>query len=80
MLRSSDPFTPAASRPPAAGKLYTVFSAPLYPQFGTQHQNLGAVVVLSSPGFAEPRFVQFSAVPRPEVRLGAVQQPQCMHS
>ncbi|KAL4457690.1 hypothetical protein ABPG75_012555 [Micractinium tetrahymenae] len=49
------------------GKLYTVFSAPQYPQFGAlQHDNLGAVAVLAPPRWDEPRFVQFGAAPRPE--------------
>lgn len=49
------------------GKLYTVFSAPQYPQFGAlQHRNMGAVAVLTPPRWDEPRFVQFGAAPRPQ--------------
>ena len=60
---------PLPPSPSPAGKLYTVFSAPQYPQFGAlQHQNLGAVAVLAGPRWDEPRFVQFDAAPRPQVR------------
>lgn len=57
---------------PAAGKLYTVFSAPEYPQFvGDEEErthNRAAVAVLSAPDYAKPRMVQFEAdLPRPEV-------------
>ena len=58
----------------AGGKLMTVFSAPDYPQFQAdgedRYNNVAAVAVLSSPGYHEPRFVQYSAVlPRPAVSL-----------
>ncbi|KAI7845863.1 hypothetical protein COHA_000597 [Chlorella ohadii] len=49
-----------------AGKLYTVFSAPCYPQFRDSFTNLGAVAVLGPPGFNAPRFVQYEAAPRPQ--------------
>lgn len=52
----------------AGGRLYTVFSAPNYPQFGAQCSNPAAVAVLSAPGYDQPRFVQYDAVPRPKVR------------
>lgn len=45
-----------------------VFSAPCYPQFGESFTNLGAVAVLSPPAFDAPRFVQYEAAPRPQVR------------
>lgn len=62
-----DPFPPNLP-PSSAGKLYTVFSAPQYPQFGAlQHRNMGAVAVLTPPRWDEPRFVQFGAAPRPQV-------------
>ncbi|KAK9839890.1 hypothetical protein WJX84_007689 [Apatococcus fuscideae] len=53
-----------------SGKLYTVFSAPDYPQFQAdedeRYNNVASVAVLSSPSYDEPRFVQYSAVlPRP---------------
>ncbi|PSC72636.1 serine threonine-phosphatase 7 [Micractinium conductrix] len=48
------------------GRLYTVFSAPDYPQFGQpRYGNLGAVAVLAGPRYDEPRFVQFEAAARP---------------
>ncbi|EFN58554.1 hypothetical protein CHLNCDRAFT_140677 [Chlorella variabilis] len=49
-----------------SGRLYTVFSAPNYPQFGAQCSNPAAVAVLSAPGYDQPRFVQYDAVPRPK--------------
>ena len=52
------------------GSLYTIFSAPSYPMFQAPgddpYVNLGAVAVLTAPGFAEPNFVQYAAAPRPE--------------
>lgn len=49
------------------GKLYTIFSAPQYPQFGQpQYQNLGAVAVLAGPAYDQPRFEQYDAAPRPQ--------------
>ena len=56
----------------AGGKLYTVFSAPDYPQFQAdedeRYNNVASVAVLSTPNYDEPRFVQYSAVlPRPAV-------------
>ncbi|KAL2332259.1 hypothetical protein Fmac_019840 [Flemingia macrophylla] len=51
-----------------SGKLYTLFSAPDYPQFGkTGYSNKGAYAVLKSPGFASPSFHSFKAAERPMV-------------
>eukprot|EP00887_Chlorella_sp_A99_P002192 scaffold21.g2192.t1 len=50
-----------------AGRLYTVFSAPRYPQFGgKQHDNLGAVAVLRGPNYDDPEFRQYAGAPRPQ--------------
>ncbi len=58
----------------------TVFSAPDYPQFQAdgeeRYNNLAAVAVLSSPGYDEPRFVQYNAVlPRPAVSSHSLSMP-----
>lgn len=54
--------------------MYTVFSAPDYPQFQAdedeRYNNVAAVAVLSSPSYDEPCFVQYTAVlPRPAVSI-----------
>ncbi|KAK7402253.1 hypothetical protein VNO78_14372 [Psophocarpus tetragonolobus] len=50
------------------GKLYTLFSAPHYPQFGKRrYNNKGAYAVLKSPDFASPSFHSFKAAERPMV-------------
>uniref|UniRef100_A0A2N9HCA4 Serine/threonine-protein phosphatase n=1 Tax=Fagus sylvatica TaxID=28930 RepID=A0A2N9HCA4_FAGSY len=49
------------------GKLYTLFSAPNYPQFGRKmFTNEGAYAVLKSPNFESPSFHSFKAVERPK--------------
>ena len=58
----------------------TVFSAPDYPQFQAdgeeRYNNVAAVAVLSSPGYDEPRFVQYNAVlPRPAVSSRSLSMP-----
>lgn len=51
-----------------SGKLYTLFSAPDYPQFGRRrYNNKGAYVVLKSPDVACPSFRSFKAAERPMV-------------
>ncbi|PON96172.1 Serine/threonine-specific protein phosphatase/bis(5-nucleosyl)-tetraphosphatase [Trema orientale] len=51
-----------------SGKLYTLFSAPDYPQFGeTKYNNEGAYAVLKPPNFETPSFHSFKAVERPEI-------------
>jgi hypothetical protein len=63
--------TPSShARARTGGKLYTVFSAPDYPQFTApdeeRHNNLAAVAVLRGPGWNDPDMVQYGAVhPRP---------------
>ncbi|XP_065620919.1 serine/threonine-protein phosphatase 7 [Quercus suber] len=50
------------------GKLYTLFSAPDYPQFGRKiFTNEGAYAVLQSPNFESPSFHSFKAVEKPKV-------------
>ncbi|XP_059458086.1 serine/threonine-protein phosphatase 7-like isoform X2 [Corylus avellana] len=50
-----------------SGKLYTLFSAPDYPQFGRKlYTNEGAYAVLKSPNFESPSFHSFKAVERPK--------------
>lgn len=65
---STDHVTPA-------GSLITVFSAPDYPQFQdgpSRYNNLGAVAVLSAPGYCDPAFVTFEAAKdRPQVCVGS---------
>ncbi|KAK7825745.1 serine/threonine-protein phosphatase 7 inactive like protein [Quercus suber] len=49
------------------GKLYTLFSAPDYPQFGRKiFTNEGAYAVLQSPNFESPSFHSFKAVEKPK--------------
>nr|KYP58399.1 Serine/threonine protein phosphatase 7 [Cajanus cajan] len=49
-----------------SGKLYTLFSAPHYPQFGkTIYNNKWAYAVLKSPDFGSPSFHSFKAAERP---------------
>lgn len=51
-----------------AGRLFTCFSAPDYPQFQDtedRYRNKAAVAVLTAPTWHEPRFLQFEAAPRP---------------
>ncbi|TKY48281.1 Serine/threonine-protein phosphatase 7 [Spatholobus suberectus] len=51
-----------------SGKLYTLFSAPDYPQFGERrYNNKGAYAVLKSPDFASPSFHSFKVAERPMV-------------
>ncbi|KAG5132159.1 hypothetical protein AAZX31_13G329700 [Glycine max] len=51
-----------------SGRLYTLFSAPDYPQFGKRrYNNKGAYAVLKSPDFASPSFHSFKAAERPMV-------------
>ncbi|XP_025613675.1 serine/threonine-protein phosphatase 7 isoform X2 [Arachis hypogaea] len=51
-----------------SGKLYTLFSAPDYPQFGQKrYNNEGAYAILQSPDFASPSFFSFKAAERPTV-------------
>ncbi|XP_057458115.1 serine/threonine-protein phosphatase 7-like isoform X3 [Lotus japonicus] len=51
-----------------SGKLYTLFSAPDYPQFGTRRfNNEGAYAILKSPDLASPTFHSFKSVERPTV-------------
>ncbi|MED6197026.1 hypothetical protein PIB30_052878 [Stylosanthes scabra] len=51
-----------------SGKLYTLFSAPDYPQFGQKrYNNEGAYAILQSPDFASPTFLSFKAAERPMV-------------
>ncbi|RDX62247.1 Serine/threonine-protein phosphatase 7, partial [Mucuna pruriens] len=51
-----------------SGKLYTLFSAPDYPQFGKRrYNNKGAYAVLKWPDFATPSFHSFKAAERPMV-------------
>ncbi|XP_030490639.2 serine/threonine-protein phosphatase 7 inactive homolog isoform X1 [Cannabis sativa] len=51
-----------------SGKLYTLFSAPNYPQFGEiNYKNEGAYAVLKPPNFESPSFHQFKAIERPEI-------------
>ncbi|XP_015890694.3 serine/threonine-protein phosphatase 7 inactive homolog isoform X2 [Ziziphus jujuba] len=51
-----------------SGKLYTLFSAPDYPQFGEKrYNNDGAYAVLKPPHFENPSFHSFKAVERPKV-------------
>ncbi|XP_030490635.2 uncharacterized protein LOC115706989 isoform X2 [Cannabis sativa] len=51
-----------------SGTLYTLFSAPDYPQFGeTKYYNEGAFAILKPPNFERPSFHSFKAVERPEV-------------
>ncbi|XP_020223394.1 serine/threonine-protein phosphatase 7 isoform X1 [Cajanus cajan] len=51
-----------------SGKLYTLFSAPHYPQFGkTIYNNKWAYAVLKSPDFGSPSFHSFKAAERPMV-------------
>ncbi|XP_027342035.1 serine/threonine-protein phosphatase 7-like isoform X2 [Abrus precatorius] len=51
-----------------SGKLYTLFSAPDYPQFGKRrYYNEGAYAVLKSPDFAKPSFHSFKSAERPTV-------------
>ncbi|KAM4110917.1 hypothetical protein ACJW30_05G028500 [Castanea mollissima] len=50
------------------GKLYTLFSAPDYPQFGRKiSTNEGAYAVLQSPNFESPSFHSFKAVEKPKI-------------
>ncbi|KAF5452987.1 hypothetical protein F2P56_027935 [Juglans regia] len=50
-----------------SGKLYTLFSAPDYPQFGRKmYSNEGAYAILRSPNFEIPSFHSFKAVERPK--------------
>ncbi|KAM3747322.1 hypothetical protein ACB098_05G026500 [Castanea mollissima] len=50
------------------GKLYTLFSAPDYPQFGRKiFTNEGAYAVLQSPNFESPSFHSFKAVEKPKI-------------
>lgn len=49
-------------------KLYAIFSAPDYPQFGKQrYNNEGAYAILKSPDFASPYFQSFKSAERPMV-------------
>ncbi|XP_062087708.1 uncharacterized protein LOC133794484 isoform X2 [Humulus lupulus] len=51
-----------------SGTLYTLFSAPDYPQFGeTKYNNEGAYAILKPPNFESPSFHSFKAIERPEV-------------
>ncbi|KAI5413733.1 hypothetical protein KIW84_058043 [Lathyrus oleraceus] len=51
-----------------SGKLYTLFSAPDYPQFGGKtYNNEGAYAILKSPDFATPSFQSFKSAERPMV-------------
>ncbi|KAK7261685.1 hypothetical protein RIF29_28002 [Crotalaria pallida] len=51
-----------------SGKLYTLFSAPDYPQFGERrYNNEGAYAILESPDFASPFFHSFKSAERPMV-------------
>ncbi|OIW03768.1 hypothetical protein TanjilG_30044 [Lupinus angustifolius] len=51
-----------------SGKLYTLFSAPDYPQFGNRrYYNEGAYAILESPDFASPSFHSFKSAERPMV-------------
>ncbi|XP_073223144.1 serine/threonine-protein phosphatase 7-like isoform X2 [Cicer arietinum] len=51
-----------------SGKLYTLFSAPDYPQFGKRrYTNEGAYAILKSPDFASPSFQSFKSAERPMV-------------
>lgn len=64
----------------AAGNLYTIFSAPDYPQFQAEgeerYANLGAVAILSAPDYATPDIQTFDAVkPRPPVRARSLRLP-----
>lgn len=50
-----------------SGKLYTLFSAPDYPQFGRKtYTNEGAYAILKPPNFGSPSFHSFKAVDRPK--------------
>ncbi|XP_062087710.1 serine/threonine-protein phosphatase 7 inactive homolog [Humulus lupulus] len=51
-----------------SGKLYTLFSAPNYPQFGEiNYKNEGAYAVLKPPNFESLSFHQFKAIERPKI-------------
>ncbi|KAI4329104.1 hypothetical protein L6164_021404 [Bauhinia variegata] len=51
-----------------SGKLYTLFSAPNFPQFGKRrYNNEGAYAILSSPDFGSPSLHSFKAAERPQV-------------
>ncbi|KAK0598808.1 hypothetical protein LWI29_038155 [Acer saccharum] len=50
----------------ASGKLFTLFSAPSYPQFG-RYDNVGAYAVLKPPKFDSPLSLPLKATKRPEV-------------
>ncbi|CAI8612000.1 unnamed protein product [Vicia faba] len=51
-----------------SGKLYTLFSAPGYPQFGEKrYNNEGAYAILKWPDFATPSFQSFKSAERPMV-------------
>lgn len=51
-----------------SGKLYTLFSAPDYPQFGKRrYNNEGAYAILKSPDFECPSFHSFKSAERPKV-------------
>ncbi|PON96174.1 Serine/threonine-specific protein phosphatase/bis(5-nucleosyl)-tetraphosphatase [Trema orientale] len=51
-----------------SGKLYTLFSAPNYPQFGEiNYKNDGAYAVLKPPNFESPSFHSFKAKERPKI-------------
>ncbi|XP_028774403.1 serine/threonine-protein phosphatase 7 isoform X2 [Neltuma alba] len=51
-----------------SGKLYTLFSAPDYPQFGKRrYNNEGAYAILKSPDFESPSFHSFKSAERPKV-------------
>ncbi|XP_024027915.1 uncharacterized protein LOC21388598 [Morus notabilis] len=53
-----------------SGKMYTLFSAPDYPQFGEpKYNNEGAYAVLKPPNFETPSFHSFKAVERPKLTL-----------
>ncbi|KAG4955483.1 hypothetical protein JHK85_041863 [Glycine max] len=60
-----------------SGKLYTLFSAPDYPQFGKRrYNNKGAYAVLKSPDFASLSFHSFKAAERPMASISTLSAPQ----
>ncbi|KAK3220486.1 hypothetical protein Dsin_014456 [Dipteronia sinensis] len=60
----------------ASGKLFTLFSAPSYPQFA-RYDNVGAYAVLKPPKFDSPSFLPLKASKRPERIEDILRAPFC---